>query len=185
MRKLSLMGSVVCVGVAAGMFWSCKSSTDNPPAAKTAKALLKDKTGASFGTVTFTAQSDGKVKLDINLVPTSTLASPGDHAIHIHAGSSCEPPAFTTAMGHWDPTTMMHGNPASSPHHSGDLGNVTLDSAMKGTKTMTSGEMSLTTGQANSILNLAVIVHRAQDDFTSQPAGNSGARIACGIITLQ
>src|SRR5687768_4399356 len=126
---------------------------ETPPTLSRATALLKDKVGATFGTVSFTQNANGTGPLSINIAisTTSTHATAGDHGMHIHAGTACEAPDFMSAMGHWNPTMAMHGNPSSGAHHGGDLGNITL-AANAGTKDMTSMEMSLTTGQPTSIL---------------------------------
>jgi superoxide dismutase, Cu-Zn family len=169
------------IGVAA-----CGGS-ETPPTLKRATALLKDKMGTQFGSVVFTQNADGTGPMSINIAiaTTSTHATAGDHGMHIHAGGACDAPDFMTAMGHWNPTMAMHGNPTAGAHHGGDLGNITIN-ANAGAKDMTTTEMSLTTGQASSIVGLAVIVHQNPDDYVTQmPPGNAGPRIACGVISLQ
>lgn len=152
-----------------------------------ATATLKDKAGLAFGTVKFTQEKSGApVAITIEVTTTSTHATAQDHGVHIHKDPKCDAPAFTSAMGHWaSASNTMHGNPASGPHHNGDLGNLTIDANKRGKRALSSSEMSLVSGDPLAIVGLPVIVHEKTDDFTTQmPPGNAGARIACGLITL-
>jgi Cu-Zn family superoxide dismutase len=119
------------------------------------------------------------VKLDVS------GATPGKHGAHIHENGDCSAPDATSAGGHWNPSGMDHGAPGASPHHAGDLGNLTVGEDGKGTLTLSSAEWQLDTGAANDVLGKAVVIHAAEDDLTTQPAGNSGARVACGVIVMR
>jgi Cu-Zn family superoxide dismutase len=86
------------------------------------------------------------------------------------------------AHGHWNPTNKQHGKWGSASFHSGDIGNVTLDSAGKGTLTLETNLWSIGGDSTTNILGRAVIVHGGVDDYVSQPTGNAGSRIGCGVI---
>lgn len=147
-----------------------------------AKAEIKDAQGTVVGTAIFAPDAAG-VKLTVQ-VQGFTGAAAGLHGIHVHTVGKCEPTGFTTAGGHFNPATKQHGlnNPAG--HHAGDMPNMTFDAAGNSTfETILEG-ISLGT-DANSILDAdgsAVVIHAMQDDLVTDPAGNSGARIACGEV---
>ncbi len=148
---------------------------------KTASANLESRSGSTVtGTATFT-EEDGKVtvKLDVS------GATPGKHGAHIHENGDCSAPDATSAGGHWNPSGVNHGAPEASPHHAGDLGNLTVGEDGKGTLTLSSAEWQLDTGAANDVLGKAVVIHADEDDLTTQPAGNSGGRVACGVIVMR
>lgn len=107
--------------------------------------------------------------------------TPGAHGFHIHERGDCSAPDGSSAGAHFNPGGAAHGDPAGSAHHAGDLpmliannaGNATLEYAISGASLE---------GGATSLVGRALIVHAAPDDYRSQPAGNSGARVACGVI---
>ena len=110
----------------------------------------------------------------------------GDHGIHIHAAGKCEGPAFTTAGGHFNPTGAHHGvNSTQDPHpHAGDLPNLRIGADGKGRLTFLARAVTLADG-ASSLLQpegTALVIHAKADDLMSDPAGNSGDRVACGVI---
>ena len=153
-----------------------------PEPMHTALARLKNQNGADVGTVSFSQQLGGETT-QIKIAITSGI-TPGEHGIHIHEVGRCDPPDFTSAGAHWNPTGEMHGDPRSGPHHSGDFGNVVISEDGTGDVELTSGRISLEEGATHSILGLSVIYHANRDDYvTQEPPGNSGARLACGIIT--
>lgn len=148
-------------------------------AAAPAKAILKNAQGAEVGTATIKPASEGvEIALKLAGLPA------GVHAIHIHAAGKCEAPGFTTAGGHFNPEKKQHGmhNPQGS--HAGDLDNITVGPKGKlKTKIRVKG---VTLGEgANSLFHeggTAIVIHAAADDYKTDPAGNAGARIACGVI---
>lgn len=120
----------------------------------------------------------------VNMVLTVAGATPGEHAVHLHATGDCTAADATSAMGHFNPDMMNHGLPTASPHHLGDCGNFTVGADGTGKLTF-SGDWSIGTGDANDINAKAVIVHASPDDgVTQQPPGNAGARVACGVIGM-
>lgn len=127
------------------------------------------------GTVTFT-QMEGHV----HVVAHISGLTPGVHGFHVHETGDCSAPDATSAGGHYNPSAMQHSAPDSAMRHTGDLGNVVADST--GNAHLDYMDMHLALNGEHSIVGKAVIVHADPDDFTTQPTGNAGARIACGVI---
>ncbi len=131
------------------------------------------------GNVTFDAQPDGKVKMKLEIsIPKKANKSV---AVHIHEKGDCADMG-KAAGGHWNPTNAQHGKWGSASFHSGDIGNVSLDAKGNGTMEMETDLWSIGGGEKTNILDKSIIVHGGTDDFTSQPSGNAGTRIGCGII---
>ena len=122
---------------------------------------------------------------NIELQVSVEQAPAGSHAVHIHENGDCSAADASSAGGHWNPTTEDHGKWGESPHHLGDLGNLEVDENGEGSLSLTTDRWSMGTGEANDILEKAVIVHAAADDFETQPTGNAGGRIGCGVIKAQ
>jgi len=124
-------------------------------------------------------QMDGKVKMVLDLtIPSKANKSV---AVHLHEHGDCGDMG-KGAHGHWNPTNKQHGKWGSSSFHSGDIGNVKLDGQGKGSLTLETDLWSIGGDSTTNILNRAVIVHGGVDDYVSQPAGNAGDRIGCGVI---
>jgi Cu-Zn family superoxide dismutase len=146
---------------------------------ETATAELENAQGQPVGAASFVQLNDGvRIVLDVRGLP------PGPKAVHIHETGRCDPPRFTTAGEHFNPDGKQHGllNPLGP--HAGDLPNITI--APDGTGRLETTITLITLGPgARSILGdapRALVVHGAPDDFKTDPTGNSGGRIACGII---
>jgi superoxide dismutase, Cu-Zn family len=144
---------------------------------------LKTSTGQDAGTATFRETVKGKlhIKLDLKNLPE------GDHAVHIHQNPVCDAPDFKGAGGHFNPDKKQHGLKNPMGHHAGDLPeNLTV--GMDGTvsKTFTVDYLSLAPDAPNSILangGTSIMIHQKADDMLTDPTGNAGNRIACGVIT--
>ena len=102
---------------------------------------------------------------------------PGDHGVHIHAVGKCEPPAFSSAGDHYNPRNKKHGRQNPEGPHAGDLGNLSVGASGAGATVATAAGVALA-----DAVGLALIVHADPDDEKTDPAGNAGARVACGVI---
>ena len=120
--------------------------------------------------ITFTAEIQG--------------ASPGLHAIHIHAYGDCSAPDGKSAGGHWNPTDVEHGKWGEGEFHLGDIGNITVGEDGTGSITLTTDLWEIGTGSDIDVVGKSIIIHADADDFVSQPSGAAGARIGCGVIVL-
>jgi Cu-Zn family superoxide dismutase len=130
------------------------------------------------GTVEFKQTDDG-VEVTANIEGLKK----GDHGFHIHEKGDCSAPDATSAGGHFNPSKHKHGAPDAAEHHEGDLGNLTAGADGKATKTFTMKGITLDEGET-SIVGKGFIIHEKADDMKTQPTGNAGARVACGVITL-
>lgn len=121
-----------------------------------------------------------KVPSGVKIVADVSGLTPGAHGFHVHEWGDCSAPDGMSAGGHFNPLHMPHGAPNSLQRHAGDLGNLMADASGKAHYVFVDNNLSLT--GPTSIVGRSIIVHEKNDDLHSQPAGNSGARIACGII---
>ena len=155
-----------------------KSSSGASPskARSTAVAVLSPApNGKVRGQVTFTEETEG-VRVTANIEGLT----PGKHGFHIHEKGDCSAADFTSAGGHFNPMSSKHGSPTDPEKHVGDFGN--LEANEQGVARFERVFGWLSFKGTNSILNKAVIVHEKADDLQTQPSGNAGARLACGVI---
>ncbi len=129
------------------------------------------------GLVIFTQDAAG-----LHIEAQLTNLTPGDHAFHIHEFGDCACDDAVCAGGHFNPTNKMHGGPESNNRHVGDLGNITANEHGNGSYSHLDKEATL--NGPHSIIGRSVIIHAQADDFTSQPTGNAGARVGCGVIGI-
>lgn len=127
------------------------------------------------GTVTFVQEAAG-----VRVIADLREIGPGSHGFHIHENGDCSAPDASSAGGHFNPTNQPHAGPEAEQRHVGDLGNI--EATESGGAIMERVFESLSLDGENSIIGKAVIVHANKDDFSSQPSGAAGARIACGVI---
>ena len=144
---------------------------------------LKTGAGADAGTVTFRETMRGKLHIKLDLINLPE----GDHAVHIHANPVCDAPDFKGAGSHFNPDRKQHGAKNPLGHHNGDLPeNIAVGMDGTASKSFTVDYLSLRPDSPNSILangGTAIIVHAKPDDMATDPTGNAGNRIACGVIT--
>lgn len=145
-----------------------------------ATADLKDAKGNAVGTAEFSPETGGaQVKVKVEHLP------PGAHGIHIHEKGTCTPPDFKSAGGHLNPDGKHHGMKNPQGHHEGDIGNLSVDAKGNGSQTFHLKGVELSGTDPRSLLKsdgTSLVIHAKADDQKSDPAGNSGDRIACGVI---
>jgi Cu-Zn family superoxide dismutase len=159
-------------------------------------AIIMDTSGTEVGAAVFLPNEDGSVHIEVEVQGLPE----GDHGIHIHETGTCDPSGddpFASAGGHFNPSGAQHGGPmqqgqagsaspeADQQHHAGDLGNITIDADGNGSLSMDAAAFTLDEGAENSLRDddgSAIVIHENPDDMMTDPSGNSGGRIACGVI---
>lgn len=109
----------------------------------------------------------------------------GEFGFHFHEKGDCSAPDASSAGAHFNPTSQQHGAPQAQPHHAGDMPNVKSDAQGVAEVSIDNPDVSLQTGQPNDVVGKALVMHAKPDDYQTQPSGNSGDRIACGVIAVQ
>lgn len=129
------------------------------------------------GTVTFTREGE-----NVKIVADIEGLTPGKHGFHIHEFGDCSAPDGTSASGHFNPENTKHGGPDDEIRHVGDLGNI--EAGNDGTAHLEMTDSMISMQGEHSIIGRAVVIHAGEDDFSSQPTGAAGARLACGVIGI-
>jgi len=172
MRPLHALALAALVGIPG-------AAAANPATAPTAEVHLQNAANESVGKVLLRDTPHG-VLMEIEL----TNLPPGEHAFHIHEHGQCKPP-FETAGGHLNPTSRNHGFEATSGAHAGDLPNVVVSDGGTFKGEILAPDVRLTEAGGKGLLDAdgsSLVVHEKADDHKTDPAGNSGSRIACGIV---
>jgi superoxide dismutase, Cu-Zn family len=172
MKKSSLLIGLVAIVPLVG----CQSG--HYGSGQKASATLESRSGSSTkGTVNFVSQGH-----DVLVTGTiSGLRPNAEHGFHVHEKGDCSAPDATSAGGHFNPDGKSHGMPGHGAHHSGDMPNIKSDANGNAVYSAKISGLAVDTGK-NGIIGKSVVIHRDPDDYKSQPAGNSGPRIACGLI---
>ena len=172
---------ICCIGMVAT---SCKSEhpgteTNKKNETTRAKAFLSPTQGNKVkGIVTFQ-----KVGETVRIVADVEGLTPGEHGFHIHEFGDCSAPDGSSAGGHFNPHNSKHGSPEDKNRHAGDLGNITANGDGKGHYHRIDNVIKL--NGDSSIIGRSVIIHSSSDDFVTQPTGNAGGRLSCGVIMIE
>lgn len=179
LKLFAAMGVVLALG-------ACSSQGKSPAAASSAAnrsvavAQLQPTQGSKVsGSLQFTGQADGSVRVQGTV---QGLAPNSEHGFHVHEKGDCSSPDGLSAGGHFNPTGQAHGRFDAGAHHTGDLPSLRSDAQGTARVDFVSRGLALDQGPT-SVVGRGLIVHKDPDDFTTQPTGNSGARLACAVIT--
>lgn len=148
--------------------------------AASATASMKSVEGMSVSGDLKLAPEAGGVRISGTI---SGLTPGSEHGFHIHETGDCSGPDFKTAGGHFNPSGMEHGNPNSAMHHAGDMMNLAVSDSGMATLDVTVPGVTLGDGGGADVMNRAIVIHAKADDYTSQPAGDAGDRVACAVIS--
>lgn len=140
---------------------------------------MSAKSGSNVaGSITLT-----QIGNDVNMVVDLTGLTAGEHAIHVHQNGDCNSEDGSSAGGHWNPKEEDHGKWGDNMHHAGDIGNLVADANGKATLTFSTDQWCLgCDDETKNLKGKSFIVHADADDYTTQPTGNAGGRVACGVI---
>jgi Cu-Zn family superoxide dismutase len=148
-----------------------------------ARAELRDSDGNGVGHAVFVEEAGGvRITVEVEDLP------PGEHGLHLHDVGDCTSPDFKGAGGHFNPGGKAHGHDNPDGHHAGDLPNLVVGEDCTGRLTVLNPDVTLMKGKVHSLFDddgTAVVIHAGPDDQVSDPSGNSGARIACGIVEAE
>jgi Cu-Zn family superoxide dismutase len=147
-----------------------------PGAGQTADVTLQSQDPKVSGTVHFTSEAGG-----VHVVADVKGVKPGQHGFHLHEKGDCSTRDYKSAGGHFNPDNSSHACDPTNPRHAGDFGNITVGADGTGHLDITTPALSF--AGANSVAGKAVILHAGQDDCKTQPTGNSGDRLACGVVS--
>lgn len=175
-----LLGSIALAGCA-GLSGQGTGNPKNPK--PIAVSQLKPTQGnKTSGSVSFVQNGD-RILIDARI----DGLTPGLHGFHVHEKGDCSAPDAMSAGGHYNPSGKPHGGPDHADRHAGDFGNLDADANGNAVLKLTipASQISLAKEAPNSVVGKALIVHADPDDYKTQPTGNSGKRLACGIIALQ
>lgn len=197
--RVALSGLVVSAALLVAV--GCSSAADtSAETAETTTASAAARTSTTIeieqvATVGLTSASDSTVRGLLTVTPSADgvrlagmiegLPPNTEHGFHIHETGDCSAPDASSAGGHFNPTNQQHGRAEAGEHHGGDADNLASDP--DGFAEVDTDFVGLTLGDGSptDVLGRAVVVHADPDDYVSQPAGNSGARVACGVITKE
>lgn len=166
----------ITTGVVATALFAAGCATMAPSGPAAVATLEPTKGNTAGGSVNFVRKGDKVV-----VTARVTGLTPGSHGFHIHEKGDCGSEDGMSAGGHFNPQGKAHGNPSAPDHHAGDLPMLVADNAGAASLTVELDIIGIGSGAAD-IVGRSVIIHKDPDDFKTQPTGNSGARVACGVI---
>ena len=181
--RTSTLAAAFAVAAAAALSMAgCKSASSTaspaPAAGPQARATIEPKSGSNVsGWATFAERSTGGVRIEVHI----ENAPPGIHGLHLHDKGDCSAPDASSAGGHFNPGGRPHAGPNDAMRHAGDFGNITIESNGTGHLELVSDLLTVRPGP-NSVVGRAVVFHEKEDDLKTQPTGNAGGRLGCGVV---
>lgn len=180
----ALIGVAALMALVGGIHYAADEKTQTKPAAggqgKKAVATIESKSGSHVTGKAVFHEEGGKVTLKIKIEG----ADPGTHAVHLHETGDCSAADGASAGGHWNPSHEDHGKWSASPFHHGDIGNIEVGKDGKGELTLTTDLWTIGGAPETDVIGKGVIIHAKADDFTTQPTGNAGGRVGCGVVQM-
>jgi superoxide dismutase, Cu-Zn family len=188
MKRAAILTCSILLGLGASCVF-VHATDDSPPShghehtaaagahGAVATASIESRSGSTLtGKATFTETTGGVlVEIVVHHAP------PGWHAVHVHEKGDCSAEDGSSAGGHFNPETKSHGSPHAPEHHAGDLGNLIVDEHGEGRHLLLMPGLTVAEGPA-AVRGRAIIIHASVDDLVTQPTGNAGGRIGCGVI---
>jgi superoxide dismutase, Cu-Zn family len=172
MKSLSVIAAAVLLAACQG------APQQSSEELRATAGLQPTKGNKTFGEATFEPAPGGKVRV---VVFAQGLRADREHGFHIHEAGDCSSGDGMSAKGHFNPHGKPHGNPSSGERHAGDLPSLKSDKGGRAKLDVTVDGITLTPGPG-SVIGRGLIIHADPDDYTTQPTGNAGARLACGVI---
>ena len=177
--KIKHVSKILMLGLFVAVVASCSVNKGSKAISAHADISATKTDTSGSGTADFVQKTDGTVEMTLQLSFPAKASQ--TVAVHFHEHGDCGDMG-KGAHGHWNPTGENHGKWGSAAYHSGDIGNIQLDATGKGKIKLSSNRWSIGGDDKTNILNRSIIIHSGVDDYTSQPTGNSGSRIGCGVI---
>jgi Cu-Zn family superoxide dismutase len=175
MKKPGIVGVAGLAAAALLCLTGAATASDNAPEAR---ATIESKSGSHVtGKAVFTQLPSGAVRVEVWIEG----APAGTHGLHIHEKGDCSAPDGSSAGGHFNPAGNPHAGPAAPAHHNGDLGNIEIGADGKGHLELVTEMLTVKPGP-NSVVGRSIIFHEKVDDLKTQPTGNAGGRLGCGVI---
>jgi len=179
-----LFGVAAAMTLVGGVQYALSADSQTKPAAggaeKKAVAKIESKSDSHVTGRAVFHEDYGQVTLKIKIEG----AEPGSHAVHLHENGDCSAPDGASAGGHWNPTHENHGKWSASPFHRGDIGNIEVGADGTGNFTLTTNLWTIGGAPETDVIGKGVIIHSKADDFATQPTGNAGGRVGCGVVRL-